>query len=41
MIKKVLGRSLLEHAEIKDLSFRMTDSVAGIYVSQDINRIKD
>lgn len=30
----------LEDAEITDLSFRMTDSVEGIYISQNINRIK-
>jgi hypothetical protein len=30
----------LEKAEVRNLSFRMTDSVAGIYVSQDISRIK-
>lgn len=30
----------LADAEVKDLKFRMTDSVSGIYVSQDIARIK-
>jgi translocation and assembly module TamB len=37
--KKPLEISIAD-VEVKDLKFRMTDSVAGIYVSQDIVRIK-
>ena len=37
--KKPLEISVAD-AEVKDLRFMMTDSVAGIYVSQDIKRIK-